>query len=230
MILTTETGGRTKSHGKYLIAHLAKTENVEAVIAEIGNCQAETLGEFVAIVEIYRNASLRATARSPAFHHSTVNPSKDHFREKLIETAHRVRRELDPAGTRPYALVIHRKARAEPRSEPGGSSSEHLHLLIGAVDEHGKFLDDGWSKIKTERLCLELAYDLGEPAVVGRHFQSALRVLTRTRPEVVQWLENTVGLKRLKRSASRRSRSRNVTALVVISSLSSHRFRSSGAT
>ena len=194
MIITTETGGRTKRHAAYLVAHLAKTENVEAVIAAIGNCSAEILGEFFATVEIYKNASLRATAQSPAWHHITVNPSKDHSREKLIEAAHRARKELDEALTRPYAIIIHRKARAEPSVEPRGSSSEHLHLLIGAVDEHGKFLDDGWSKIKTERLCLELAHDLGESAVVGRHFQSALRVLKRTRPEVVKWLESTVGL------------------------------------
>jgi hypothetical protein len=170
---------------------------VQAVIAEIGNCNAVTLGEFFATAEIYRNASLRATARSPSWHQITVNPSKDHSREKLIEAAHRVRREFD-AGTRPYAIVFHRKPRAEPLAEPSAeprdSSSEHFHLLISAVDERGKFLDDGWSKIATERLCLELAHDLGESAVVGRHFQPALRFLERTRPEVVAWLADTVGL------------------------------------
>jgi hypothetical protein len=114
MILTTETGGRTKSHGAFLIAHLAKTENFEAVIAEIGNCCAQSLGEFFATVEIYRNASPRATARSPAWHHITVNPSKDHSREKLIEAAHRVRKELDPRLTRPYAKFKIFRRRLDP--------------------------------------------------------------------------------------------------------------------
>jgi hypothetical protein len=95
--------------------------------------------------------------------------------------------ELDPSGMRPYAIVVHQK----PRAEAGGSC-EHSHLIISAADEHGKFLDDGWSKIRTERLALELAHDYGEVPVVGRHFKSALRHLRKMRPEVADWLE-TIG-------------------------------------
>jgi hypothetical protein len=108
--------------------------------------------------------------------------------KKLIEAAHRIRGEMDPDNTRPYVIVVHRK----PRATPGGSS-QHGHLLLSAVDEHGKFLDDGWSKIRTDRINLELCYDLDEPAVVGRHFRPALRFLRKSRPEVAVWLDNSVG-------------------------------------
>jgi hypothetical protein len=211
MIITAERGGRNKRHGRYLIAHLAKTENVSAVIATIGNCCAETLAEFISTVEIYRDASHRATSHSsPAFHHLTVNPSKDHPTKKLIEAAHRVRRELDTAAgsPRPYAMILHTKPRAAPVGSKDGGSSRHLHLIIGAVDDKGAFLDDSWSKIKTERLALELGHDLSEPPVVGRHFQSALRVLKTTRPDVVKWLEDEVGIKPEKPTSAISSKSR----------------------
>jgi len=55
---------------------------------------------------------------------------------------------------------------------------------------------------------LELAFDLGENPVVGRHFQPALRFLERTRPEVVAWLADTVGLNPEKPVSAISSRSR----------------------
>lgn len=189
MIFTTVKHGRTRCDRRYLISHLTKVENAEVVLADIGKCVAETLDEFVAIAAIYRDAAPRANASTASFHHVTVNPSSDHPRKALLEMTHRVRLELDPSGTRPYAIVIHKK----PRAEAGGSS-EHAHLLISAADERAKFLDDGWLKLKTERLQLELAHDYGEVPVIGRHFKSALRHLRRMRPEVADWLEATVGI------------------------------------
>jgi len=191
MIITTVKHGRTKRDGERLIAHLSKTENVEVDLAEVGNCVGETLTEFVSIAAIYRDAAPTSNANTVSFHHLTVNPAIDHPREMLIEMAHRARLELDPSGERPFAIVIHKK----PRSEPGGGSGEHAHLLIAAAaaDAGGKFLDDGFSKIRTERLALELAFDFGEPPVIGRHFKPAFRRLRTTRPEVAEWLESQVG-------------------------------------
>jgi hypothetical protein len=193
MIITTAKHGRTKGDGQRLIAHLAKTENVEVTLAEMGNCIGDTLHEFVSVAAVYRDAAPQADNKTASFHHLTINPSVSHPRNTLIEIVHRARIELDPSGQRPYAIAIHRKPRAEAvAGAKAGGSGEHAHLLIGSAHENGKFLDDGWSKIRTERLALELAHDYGEAPVIGRHFKAALRHLSDSRPEVATWLEQKV--------------------------------------
>lgn len=194
MIITTTKHGRTKGDGQRLIAHLTKTENAEVTLVEMGNCIGDTLHEFVSVAAVYRDAAPQADNKTASFHHLTINPSVSHPRNTLIEIVHRARIELDPSGQRPFAIVIHRKPRAEAvAGAEAGGSDEHAHLLIAAANENGEFLDDGFSKIRTERLSLELAHDFGEEPVVGRHFKSALRHLTTTRPEVAVWLESKVG-------------------------------------
>ena len=121
-------------------------------------------------------------------HHITINPAKDLKRERLIEAVHRVRLELDPSGERPFAIVIHRKTRAEV-----GGSKEQAHLILAGVDARGKAVDDGWTKVRTERVARELEYDQGESALLGRHHRAVLRALSRTRPEVYLWLLDAFG-------------------------------------
>jgi hypothetical protein len=184
MIITTVTHRRKRRSGPALVRHLMKVENEHICLEEIGNCLAETLSEAIAVMELYRDAS----QSKAGLHHCTINPSHEHSHGKLIEAVHRVRRELDPSGSRPYGIVSHCK----PRAEPGGAR-QHFHLVLSHVDAAGAALDDGWIKIKTERLARELEHDLGEPAVLGRHHVSVLRRLRQDRPDVAIWLENSLG-------------------------------------
>lgn len=131
MIITTAKHGRTKGDAQRLIAHLAKTENVEVTLAEMGNCIGDTLHEFVSVAAVYRDAAPQADNKTASFHHLTINPSVSHPRNTLIEIVHRARIELDPSGQRPYAIAIHRKPRAEAvAGAKAGGSGEHAHLLI----------------------------------------------------------------------------------------------------
>ncbi|QND71951.1 hypothetical protein HB776_12460 [Tardiphaga robiniae] len=137
-------------------------------------------------MEIYRDAS--ASRAGAALHHVTINPAKNISREQLVQAVHKIRLELDPDGTRPFAIVIHRKKRSE-----AGGADEHAHLVLGAVDAIGKSLDDGWTKIRTERVARELEYELGEPALCGRHHRAVLKALYGKRPDVYLWLLNALG-------------------------------------
>lgn len=187
MIITTTKHGRQERDKIRLSAHLAKTENEEAILAVVGNCIAATISESIQIMEIYRDAS--KSGAKAALHHVTINPAKDIPREKLVEAAQRVRLELDRENCRPFAIVIHRKERAEPN----GGSREHAHLVLGAVDAVGKSLDDSWTKVRTERVARELEYDFGENPLLGRHHKSVLNALCRSRPEVYVWLLDAFG-------------------------------------
>jgi hypothetical protein len=184
LIITTTKHEQNKSGHAALVKHLAKTENEIAILAEIGNLIADNLSEAIEVMEVYRSASPANTA----LHHITINPARDLKRERLIEAVHRVRLELDPDGERPFAIVIHQKKRAEV-----GGSKEHAHLILAGVDARGKALDDGWTKVRTERVARELEYDLGERALLGRHHRAVLRALSKTRPEVYLWLLDAFG-------------------------------------
>jgi hypothetical protein len=184
MIITTELHGRRRSDSSALIRHLVKPENNLAYIGEIGRSVAETLPQLVAVMEVYRDAS----PAKPAFHHVTINPAADLSREKLLGAAHKVRFELDPSDTRPFAIVVHHK----PRAEKGGAA-KHAHLVLAHVDSKGKALDDRWIKVRTERVARELEFWLGEPALLGRHHRPVLRVLRATAPEIAMWLEASLG-------------------------------------
>lgn len=184
MIVTTVLHGRTRRDGRNLIRHLTKPENQFAYIAEIGNSVAETLPELIAVMEIYRDAS----ASLSSFHHLTINPATDLAHAQVVCAANMARLELDPSDVRPYGIVLHGKPRAEPR---GGST--HGHLLLGHVDSTGKALDDGWSKLRTERVSREIEFALGEPPVLGRHHRAVLKALRNRSPEVADWLERAFG-------------------------------------
>jgi hypothetical protein len=153
-------------------------ENLEIELAEIGNCVAASLADAIGVMEVYRAASPAVAA----FHHWAVNPARTESREKVLISTHKLRFELDPEGARPFAIVIHRK----PRAERGGEL--HAHLVLGNVDATGKALDDSWSKIRSERLAREIEYDSGERPVLGRHHATVWQMLQKKRPEVGAWL------------------------------------------
>jgi hypothetical protein len=186
VIITTTKHGRSKRDRVALVKHLAKTENEVAILAEIGNLIASNLAEAIETMEIYRDAS--SAGAEAAFHHLTINPAKDIPQEKLVEAVHRVRHELDPGGMRPFAIVVHHKKRAE-----AGGAGSHAHLVLSAVDASGKALDDGWLKLRTERVARELEYNLGENPLCGRHHRAVLKALYLANPDVYLWLLNALG-------------------------------------
>jgi hypothetical protein len=198
VIITLVKHGRQPRDGVALVAHLAKTENVSAILAEVGNTIAATLSESVEVMEIYRASG------GAAFFHATINPGKEISYENLMIAAHAVRLELDPLETRPYAIVIHEK----PRAEAGGSRL-HAHLVLSSADHTGKCLDDGWSIIRTERVARELEYLLGENPLVGRHHRPVLKALMNTKPEIFHWLREALGDDREKPESAFSSQTRN---------------------
>lgn len=200
MIVTSTKHGRTSREGFNLIRHLNKPENDYVLVASMGNSLAHNLGELVHDMELYRDAS----PSEAAFHHLTINPAQNLSREALIEAVNRVRLELDPEGTRPFGIVVHGKKRAEL-----GGAAEHAHLILGHVNASGKALKDSWIKIRTERVARELEFAYGEPATLGRHHKTVLKVLRKTEPEVAIWLEAAHGLEPAKPNSALSPRSRS---------------------
>lgn len=184
MIITCSKHGRTKADCDVLTAHLFKLENDFVIVAEIGNSAALDVRGALRDMEILRDGS----PSGAGLHHITLNPSANCSHEALLHAAHRARREFDPASSRPYVIVIHGKARAEP-----DSSASHAHVVVGHVDHEGRALKDKFSKIRTERLARELEFDMGERPTLGRHHVAVLRQLRKCRPEAAAWLVKAFG-------------------------------------
>jgi hypothetical protein len=160
-------------------------------------------------MEIMRDGAAPVAA---AFHHFALSPATDRTRGEILEAAHKVQFEFDPACTRPFAIVIHGKPRA------GDASGEtHGQLVLGNFDSEGRAIKDGFAKLRTERLAREIEYSWrdgppgspGEPCGLGRHHVSALRALRKSNPAVAEWLVNAHGEKPDKPKSAISSASRN---------------------
>jgi hypothetical protein len=183
VIITHSKHGYTKRDRDQLVQHLLDSENAICQVA-IGNSIAGNLAAVVNDMRILRDAS----SCKPSFHHLSVNPALDHRSEVLTRISHRLRLELDPRGARPWAIVIHGKARVA-----SGPGVLHAHLVVSHVDDLAHALDDSWIKIRTERLARELEWELGEPATLGRHHATVLKHLRQFNPTVANWLVNELG-------------------------------------
>ena len=60
-------------------------------------------------MEIMRDGAVPVAA---AFHHFPLSPATDRTHGEILEAAHKVRFEFDPASTRPFAIVIHGRVQA----------------------------------------------------------------------------------------------------------------------
>jgi hypothetical protein len=88
-------------------------------------------------MEIMRDGAVPVAA---AFHHFPLSLATDRTQGEILEAAHKVRFEFDPAGTRPFAIVILGKPRA------GDASGEtHGLLVLGNFDSEGRAIKDGFS-------------------------------------------------------------------------------------
>jgi hypothetical protein len=179
LIITGRKGGRTRRAATNLAAHLYKQENDYVELAVIGNSISVDLKGFLADVRIMQRAS---TARDSYFH-LTLNPDKMCSQAALVRVADLARLELDPGGVRPYALIVHGKARV------GGSGFVHGHLILSNCDSHGAALKDRfWIRRleKTARLAEHII--LCEPPRLGRHHVAVIRALRKSAPDTAAWL------------------------------------------
>lgn len=122
---------------------------------------------------------------SPAFHHVVLSPSRTCSNNCLREDADRVLREMgaDPE-THPHLIVIHGK------TSVAGRGASHAHLVVAHWQLDGQALDDGWLRLRLERLAREIEHDRSQPLIPGRHDRALAKALrARNRPEVAEALE-----------------------------------------
>lgn len=192
MIINCSKHGRTRRDTARLAAHLYKSENDFVLLAEVGNTAAVNLAGALRDMELLRDGAIPGAA---AFHHFPLSPATNRTHAEIVEAAHALRREFDPGGTRPYAVVIHGKERAG-----GADGRVHGHLVLGNFS-NGRAIRDRFSKLRTERLAREIEYSWrlaspggpAEPCGLGRHHVSVLRALRKCRPEVATWLVEAHG-------------------------------------
>ena len=193
MIINCSKHGRTQRDTKKLAVHLYKAENDFVILAEVGNTAASDLTGTLRDREFMRDGAVPAAA---AFIHFPLSPATDRTPAEITQAAHMVRLEFDPAGVRPYAILIHGKERAG-----GAAGRVHGHLVLGNFDSAGRAIKDGFSKLRTERVSREIEHSwrdgspgsTGEPCGLGRHHRSVLRALRKSNPAVAQWLANNHG-------------------------------------
>ncbi|MBR0832020.1 hypothetical protein JQ612_02355 [Bradyrhizobium manausense] len=209
MIINSSKHGRTRRDTAKLAAHLYKSENDFVLLAEVGNTVAADLAGALRDMELLRDGAIPGAA---AFHHFPLSPATDRTHAEILEAAQALRREFDPDGTRPYAVVIHGKERAG-----GADGRVHGHLVLGNFDSEGRAIKDRFTKVRTERLAREIEYSWrheqpgapSEPCGLGRHHVSVLRALRKSRREVAAWLANAHGEKPEKPKSAISSASRN---------------------
>lgn len=209
MIINCSKHGRTRRDTAKLAAHLYKSENDFVLLAEVGNTAAMDLAGALRDMELLRDGAVPGAA---AFHHFPLSPATDRTHAEILEAAYALRREFDPDGTRPFAVLIHGKERAG-----GADGRVHGHFVLGNFDSEGRAVKDRFTKIRTERLAREIEYSWrqdspgspAEPCGLGRHHVSVLRALRKSRPEVAAWLVDAHGEKPEKPKSAISSASRH---------------------
>lgn len=202
MIITIVKHARTARDANALRRHVFKSEDNDYVdVAEIGNSLASDVQGVLDDALAYRDG---AFPRSPAAFHITLNPARMCSRKTFLEAAHLARLELDPEDSRPYAIVVHGKARAS------GSGYLHGHLILGRYFE-GRALKENYSAIRLEKVSrLSERLILHEPAVLGRNHASVVRHLKKSDPETAAWLIEAHGESPEKPQTSYSSRTRSL--------------------
>ena len=174
--------GRSQRDSRALTAHLLKAEN-EPRTRILGGTLADDLPGVIRDMERLRDS----TSAEAAALHIHLSPSHAMSDEELVRAAEIVRHHLG-AFDHPAALVVHDKERN------GGEGHSHAHLVLGRVGPSGQVLESGFEMIKLETAARIIEFELGEPATLGRHHQSAVRWLQANGcRDIAAWLEAAHG-------------------------------------
>lgn len=189
--------GRTGRDARLLGAHLLKGIEIDDRV-EIRNSVAPDLAGVLDDMQIARDGS-RADA---AFLHMHLSPSRSMTDDEMRRAADIVLAHFG-ATEHASALIFHEKDRN------GGAGDRHAHLVVGRVGPGGTVLPAGFEIIRMETAMRLVEHELGEPATLGRHHESAARWMrSNGRADVADWLDaaHGSGPKRPDGSASPRKR------------------------
>ena len=178
-----------------LASHLLRTDHNEKVVVrpdlspdladEIGS----TLRDYVAMAGAF--------GVEKSLLHLVMSPTRPLSRLEEARAITLIREAYGVGAAHPMLVVQHTK--------PGETDrAEHYHLVLPTVDPEGtrnrrgrpKRISDSFSRLRNQRLSIEIAHDLGHILVPGPHIDRVRARLAVERPDIQEALKETAPLAR----------------------------------
>jgi hypothetical protein len=166
MIIQHVRHGRTRRDAANLARHLGRRDDNEAVdIIDPAGLAASDIASALAAMQ-----RLASKPNAAAFHHLSLSPGVDQSDADLRADARRVLSEM---GAEDHAFVIVRHM----KPSVAGRATSHVHLIVSHWGLSGKALNDGWLRLRLERLAREIEFDRCHPLTAGRHDKAIMKAL-----------------------------------------------------
>jgi len=180
MILTTKRHGRSARDRRNLSSHLGKQIGQVSRVAVIGNVALSNSDDVLQYMETMRDAC----GGSVAFHHITLNPSRQLTDEQRDDA---VRRVLDALDAEDHAFVVWEHS--EKMRAGVADVDHHFHIIVSNFGPDGRALDDRQSFMKLEAVARSLEVDFGEQITPSRRTAAvAARLVDMGRDDVAAQL------------------------------------------
>jgi ATP-dependent exoDNAse (exonuclease V) alpha subunit len=165
--------------GGGLGGHLEKEDNESVELLETDGLLSTDIEGVVAELRA-RGAGL---TRKPVFHFAvSAQPGQKWGEAEQRAAVAAVLKEFRADGV-PYAIVRHQK------DINGVGRDCHLHILISRIDNRGRVVNDGFTRVRNEKVARIIEYDLGHPLTVGKHNKAVTTRLKKDgREDVVKWM------------------------------------------
>ncbi len=166
--------------GGGLAAHLQSEENEAVRLVAAEGLLSHDIDGLVAEVR----ARAVGITRKGAFHIAvSAQPGEKWGFEEQQAAIAAVLREYRAEGA-PYFVIGHEK------DARGTGRDEHLHIVISRVDGRARVVDDGYTRVRNEKLARCLEHDLGHRLTIGKHNRAVMnRLRAEGRADVADWLQ-----------------------------------------
>jgi len=165
--------------GGGLAPHLQKEENeVIQIIAAEGMLSLDVNGLMAEI-----RARAAGITRKGTIHIAvSAQPGQKWGTEEKQQAIDAVLKEYRAEGV-PFFVVRHRK------DAQGVGRDDHLHIIISRINARGRVVEDGYTRVRNEKVARALEFDLGHPLTIGKHNMAVMNRLAKDgRHEIVAWM------------------------------------------
>lgn len=165
--------------GGGLASHLQKEENEAVRIIATEGILSQTIDGMTAEIRARAVSITKKGAFHVAISAQPGCPWGDAEKRQAIDA---VLKEYRAEGA-PYFVVGHQK------DTQGVGRDEHLHIIISRIDSRGRVVDDGYTRVRNEKVGRCVEHDLGHPLTVGKHNKAvAAKLRTEGRADVAEWM------------------------------------------